>query len=641
MEQRYKSIAVAVAGVDEEYQNNIIKGINTYARENDVNVSYFVAFGGVLQNSRYDVGEYNIFSLANMERFDGAILMTNTVCSQEMRTMIYDRVIAAGVPAVILDCEDKKEFFNISIDNASAMKEIVSHVINEHGAKVINYVSGPLSNTEADERYQAFVDVMMEHGLPIEQSRVFYGEFRSLDGSRAIDAFLNSGKSMPDAVICANDAMALTAITELEKRGYRVPEDVIVTGFDNTFNARHHSPALTTVERPLFEAGRTACETICRLIGGDDLESGTRLMARPVFSGSCGCGRRDDSDAEDYRRNTYRKIETFQQEIGMINRLTAALAETETVEETVRVAAQHISEISCERFYICLCADWQGSFNESGKERLINGYTKTMSVPLVYSAEDGAGQGDSFETERMFPEPLEGSGNISYFLPLHFRERCLGYYVMQNTDFPTDSLVCHTMMMNISNSFEHIRQLIHLNKAIKELERLYVIDPLCNIYNRNGFTRATAGLIEGCAKNHLRLMVSFVDMDGLKDINDGYGHKEGDFALQRLTDAIRRSCDSGCICARFGGDEFVIIASDRTQEQADEFERRFNRNLAETNEIIAKPYEISASIGTYLTYVSDDTKLYQLITQADAKMYTDKKRKKLSKHLRSEQSIEN
>ena len=624
MEQRVKNIAVAVAGIDEEYQNNIIKGINAYAREKGVNVSYFVAFGGVLQNSRYDVGEYNIFTLANMQRFDGAILMTNTVCSQEMRSTVYDKVLSAGVPAVILDCEDKKEFFNISIDNASAMKEIVRHVIRDHGAKVINYISGPLSNTEADERYQAFVDVMMENSLNVEHSRVYYGEFRSLDGSRAIESFLSSGMSVPDAVICANDAMALTAISELEKRGYRVPEDVIVTGFDNTFNARHHSPALTTVERPLYEAGSAACETICRIIDGERLTGGERLMARPVFSGSCGCGKRDDSDAEAYRHNTYQKIETFQREIGMLNRLTSTLAEAENVEEIVRVTAQHIAEVECEKFYICLCADWQGAFNELESEYLVHGYTDTMSVPLVYSAEDGAAQGDSFKTERMFPQPPEGGGNICYFLPLHFRERCLGYYVIQNSDFPIDSLLCHTMMLNVSNSFENIRQLIHLNKAIKELERLYVMDPLCNIYNRNGFTRATAGLVEGCAKNGLRLMISFIDMDGLKTINDGYGHKEGDFALQRLAEAIKDSCDAGCISARFGGDEFIVVAADRTELQAEEFERRFASRLRELNEIMAKPYSISASIGTCIEAVEEDTKLYQLISRADAKMYAKK-----------------
>ena len=634
MDTKIKSIAVAVAGIDEEYQNNIIKGINSYAKSNNVNVSYFAAFGGVLKSNLYDSGEYNIYELPNFDRFDGVILMTNTICSEQMRADIYDKVIAAGVPVVILDC-DKKEFFNISIDNTSAMKEIVRHVIKDHEARVINYISGPLSNSEAEERYQAFVDVMAENGMIIDRNRVYFGEFRSLDGKAAIDTFMNSGLSAPDAIICANDAMALAAVSQLETYGYYVPEDIIVTGFDNTYNARHHSPTLTTVARPLFRTGSIACETICRLIDGDTPKEEIKLEARPVFAGSCGCPDKEEKDIGIYKRSTFHKIEGLQNEITLLNRLTSALAETESVEETVRVAAQHISEISCEKFYICLCSDWQGAFDDLDKEMPSKGYTEMMSVPLVFANKE-AGQGNDFPSRDMFPEKLTTGGNISYFLPLHFRERCLGYYVILNSDFPINSMLCHSMMMNISNSFEHIRQLVNLNKAIGKLERLYVMDTLCNIYNRNGFTRATADLLAECMREHKKLMVSFVDMDGMKQINDSYGHKEGDFALQRLTDAIKQSCSRGYICARFGGDEFVIIAADQTEEQARDFEKRFEKRLAEINARIHKPYEISASIGSFITEADVNTKIHQLITQADSRMYEEKKRKKHSKYIRSE-----
>lgn len=632
------NIAVIVAGIDEEYQSNIISGINEFTKNNNVNTSYFAAFGGVLASTRYDTGEYNIYNLINYSKFDGAILMTNTVCAPGEKEKIIGKVRSSGTPAVVFDCSDYPDFYNISIDNSGAMKAVVRHVIEEHNAKTINFISGPLSNPEARERYEAFLSVMEEYGLAAEESRIFFGEFRGIDGKRAIDKFVSSGDSMPDAVICANDAMALTAVSALENYGYSVPDDVIVTGFDNTYNASHHCPALTTVNRPLFDAGFKACELLCNIVKGIPCEKNTVLEAAPVFSESCGCFSGNNSDEKTYKKSTYRLIESCRSDISLLNRMTSTLAETETTDEIINILSQSLNEMDCDRFCLCLCSEWQGAFRKSSPgipadDFQITGYTKTMGAPLIWD-KGSVRSVESFSSADMFPEEFENGGNISYFLPLHFRERCLGYYIIMNGDFPIKSMLCHSMMMNISNSIENVRKLLHLNNAINELDKLYVIDPLCNIYNRNGFIRVADGIFKESASKRSKVMITFIDMDGLKFINDNYGHNEGDFALQRLARVIQDSCTGRHICARFGGDEFIIFGADMDEDDVQALERRFEARIAEMNRIINKPYELSASIGTCLTEAGPDTLLFKLITMADEKMYEQKKRKKTSRYLR-------
>lgn len=632
------NIAVVVAGIDEEYQSNIISGINEYTRNNNVNTSYFAAFGGVLSNSRYDIGEYNIYNLINLNRFDGIILMTNTVCAPSEKEKIIGKVRSSGIPAVVFDCADYPDFYNISIDNSGAMKEIVRHVIERHNAKTINFISGPLSNPEATERYESFLSVMNEYGLPVEKARVFFGEFRGIDGKKAIDEFIASGESLPDAIICANDAMALSAVNSLEGYGYSVPEDVIVTGFDNTYNARHHSPALTSVNRPLFDAGFKACETICGVLGGNKIPKNIVLNASPNYSESCGCDSDEADDVKSYKKSTFKLIESCRQDISLLNRMTSTLAETETADEIIDILGRYLEEIKCEKFCLCLCSEWQGAFRQSSPgipadDFKVSGYTKNMSAPLIWD-KGSLRSAESFSSAEMFPERSESGGNISYFLPLHFRERCLGYYIIMNGDFPIKSLLCHSIMMNISNSIENVRKLLHLNNAINELDKLYVIDPLCSIYNRNGFIRVADGVFKRCAASHGKIMISFIDMDGLKLINDNYGHNEGDFALQRLACVIKDSCTDRNICARFGGDEFIIFGADADEGDVQDLERRFEDRMAEMNRIINKPYELSASIGTCLAETGPDTLLFKLITMADEKMYEQKKRKKTSRYLR-------
>ena len=625
----FKNIAVVVAGLDEEYQYNIINGINKFARENEINVSYFAAFGGMLASRRFDIGEYSIYNFIDFKKFDGALIMTNTICDPEVKAIIIEKLRSSGIPAVVLDSSEYPEFYSICIDNDNAMEEMVNHIIQEHGAKVINYISGPLSNPDGKARYEAFLKVMRENDLNVEPERIYFGEFRSHDGKLAVEEFAEREMTLPDAFICANDAMALTAVTALEKLGYKVPEDVMVTGFDYTNNARNFCPALTSVKRPLFTAGYKACSIIYDVINGGKPHKDTILEAYPVFSESCGCTDEFSDDFRDFRKTTHRNKERTDSNISMLNRLTARLAETETASELFDVLEEFVEEIGCEKFSLCLKEDWQEAYNVKliDSDAEADAFNVFMTAPLIW--ENGERRNvEYFLANEMNPEKFKSGGNISYFLPLHFGERCLGYYIITNGDFPINSLLCHTLTMNISNSIENIRKLLHLNNAMDELNRLSVIDPLCNIYNRNGFINVADDMFKECAANHKSIMLSFIDMDGLKFINDNYGHNEGDFAIQRLASTISECCGKGSVCARFGGDEFVIFDTIVNDGSAETLARKFGAKIDSINSIIKKPYTLSASVGSIITVPEEGDTLYGIIKQADDKMYEIKKTKK-------------
>lgn len=633
-------IAVIVAGIDEEYQNAVLEGIISFAKSHNVNISCFAAFGGVITNKKYDLGEYNIYSLINFDLFDGVILMTNTISDPEEKKKMLKQVRASKLPAVIFDCNEFPEFFNIKIDNYNAMRAIVEHVIEVHGAKIINYISGPLTNPEADDRYHAFLDVMAEHSLTVDVRRVDFGEFRAIDGKKAINSFYKNSMPKPDAIISANDTMALAAVEELRNLGYKIPEDVIVTGFDNTFNARHHSPSLTTVDRPLDTAGYQACQVILDMIAGKPTGKELTLQASPVFAESCGCKSAYDENVSSYKQNVFKRLTDCHNDISILNRLTTDLADNDTLEDVIEDIARYVNELHLGLFSLCLCSNWDESFRDGWKQHeehkpQIFGYTEKMSAPLIIDGEKKFAV-ESFSSSAMYPYRDGSSGNVSYFLPLHFREFCLGYYIITNSQFPLKSMLCHSIMLNVSHSVENIRKLLNLNSMIHELDKLYVNDPLCNIFNRNGFIRAADEIFNRCKRTGEKMLIAFIDMDGLKLINDNYGHKEGDFALQRLADVINNCCNRDYICARFGGDEFIILGSGAHDGDVELLENNFKKQLEHINAIINKPYKISASIGSIMSEVSDDLMLFTLITEADEMMYEKKKKKATSRYLRRE-----
>ncbi|MBO7450090.1 MAG: GGDEF domain-containing protein [Clostridiales bacterium] len=611
-----KRIAAVVSGMDEEYPYHIIRGINDVVKKNDVNIYYFAAYGNIIKDSKYDVGELSIYNLPDFSDFDGAILITNTFSDPELRDSVIERVKVAQIPTVIFECKDHEEFHDISIDNYSVMKELVEHLVRQHGARVMNYVSGPLSNPEAYDRFVAFKDALLNNGIEPDERRIFYASFKSYDGIKAIDAFIESGLPMPDAFVCANDSMALTLMSKLQRMGYKIPEDVMITGFDYTFNARNSSPALTTVQRPLYSSGIEACNLLLDLMDGIDRPRHTLMDASPVFTASCGCYIEDSEDIIDFKRYTYQRLEQTYTSVHLLNRLIAGLSTASSIDDCVERLKQMLSTLDCEKYSLCLVSNWEQDYHTLALDKETTFYSEFMTAPLIW--ENGESRSvDNFPTRMLMPEQLETSGNVNYFLPISFDDRCLGYMIMTNTDFPIYSILCHTMTMSISNAIEHV-------------SKLNVLDPLCKIYNRNGFYKNAEKIYKECINEGINVVVSFIDLDGLKKINDNYGHQEGDFALVASANTINSCCSNDMFCARFGGDEFLVFGKEDKDSELS-FEERFNKALNETNQNLDKPYQIAASIGTIITSATNEVEILDIIQMADNKMYNIKKAKKASR----------
>ncbi len=646
MMDRPTHIAVIVSTLDEEYQSGILSGIRQYAFANRITLEHFVAFGNTGSDVRHDTGEYNIFSLANFKRFDGVILVINTIQFTESMEHVLSRVREAGIPAVCID-KDVPDFYSICIDNESAMRNMVEHFITHHGFTRINYVSGPSDNIDSVERLRAYCDALTAHGIPVEEERIFHGNFLSKDGSNAIRHFLESSLEFPEAIICANDNMAIAAMNALTVHGVRVPEDVTVSGFDYTYNARNYAPSLTSVERPLERVGQLACQKIIQHLQGVPQDRRVTLETRCYFSQSCGCSDMPLMDTDEFKKRNFGVLESFSEDVSMLNRMSSALAECDNLEEYVVHLQRFIPEIGAKEFYLCLCDNWQQGIMAdeteenylmhilSPNEYIISGYGDVMQVPLAYK--DGTFFSlPSFPSEEMLPgifDPDNAPGNY-YFTPLHFRERCMGYCVMKDSNFPIHSKLFHTFMMNIANYFEGVRKIICLDRVTQKLNKLYTVDTLANINNRNGFRISTQQLYSYCINTKKPVMLMFLDMDGLKTINDTYGHKEGDSAIIMMANVLSKACSAGEICCRFGGDEFIVFAADYTEERAADLEQRIYAALERLNNSGSFPYKMETSLGYYITVPKRDVDLFQLVTIADNIMYAAKKKKKTSRYLK-------
>ena len=646
MSSKHPHIAVIVSTLDEEYQSGILSGIRQYAFANSICLEHFVAFGNIGSDIRHDTGEYNIFNLTNFSRFDGVILVINTIQFADALEHVLERVRAARIPAVCID-KEVPDLYSIGIDNEAAMRDMVEHFIVHHGFTRINYVSGPSDNIEAMQRLRAYRSVLESHGIPVEENRIYHGHFLSKDGAAAVQKFLDSKEGLPEAIVCANDNMAISAVNALMHRGYRVPEDICVSGFDNTYNASNYAPAITSVERPLERVGQLACKKIMQHLRGEEQPRAVVMETRCRFSQSCGCNEVPVMESSEFRKHNFSVLESFNTDASLNSRLASALAESDSLEEFTQNLARFIPEFGCREFYLCLCESWkQGILAEESEEKylmhilapnsyVVNGYGERILVPLAWKNGEVT-QISDFNAQEMLPGLFDEDnppGNY-YFVPLHFRERATGYIVMKDTNFPTASKLFHNAIMDIANSLESVRKLICLDRVTQKLGKLYTVDSLANINNRNGFRIATQQLYSYCIETRKPVMLMFLDMDGLKYINDTFGHKAGDTAIASMAEVLRTACSSGEVCCRFGGDEFIIFAADYSEERAKELSERILQLLTEMNAEKQFPFTLQTSLGYHIAVPEPGVNLFQLVTIADNIMYAAKKKKKTSRYLK-------
>ncbi len=640
-------IAIVIASMVVEYAKHTLQGIISEAKAQNVDIYIFNAQASADDTLKHNIGEYNIYNLADYSVFDGVILFANLIQGYSVLNNVIDKIKASGVMTVSIDTPIEG-FCNVGIENYNAMRTIVEHFVEHHGFTRINYISGMRFNTDSQQRLQAYCDVLREHHIPVDEKRIYSGSFTQLHGEDAALKMLEqwrAGEELPQAVICATDSLAIGARSIFVKNGIRIPQDVALSGFDNMFEARNAIPRMTTVDRDQRNVGRQAVRRIMDKLAGREVPMYQLFPAVPVIAGSCGCEDRGWVDIPTIRKKLLELESHYERYLFQCNAMMEDLNETKTLAEVVEHIKYYVRMMDCESFYLCLDKQLREDLRYAGSDNLygefhdnylIDEFPKIMSVVLAYEKGRDVVY-DDFSSGKMWcwQEDKKDNGRVYLFSPIHFRDRCMGYAIVENSNFAVESPLFNTWMINLSNGLEGLRKQAQLKNMLGQMDRMYVADPLTGLYNRFGFARYTGDDFKQCTGGGT-LMILFTDLDGLKKINDQYGHDKGDIAIKAVADALRQSCMGGEVCARFGGDEFVVYASGYQRADAEAFCDRFAENIKNINEKLQQPFLIQASLGYEIVHPQPEDVLDKYIDMADNQMYINKKHKKSELSHKSE-----
>jgi DNA-binding LacI/PurR family transcriptional regulator len=146
-----------------------------------------------------------------------------------------------------------EEYYNVLVDDNTVLNEVISHFIHIHGFTRINFLAGPKGLPDSERRLEAYRKILKENNLPVEENRIYYGDFWKQSGYAAVEHWFSGTGEMPQAIVCANDYMAFTVCKALAERGIEVPDQVAVTGCDDINDASEFRPSLTTVKVPIYD----------------------------------------------------------------------------------------------------------------------------------------------------------------------------------------------------------------------------------------------------------------------------------------------------------------------------------------------------------------------------------------------------
>ncbi len=619
-----KTIGVFLNRAELEFQQVLSKSLTKTAKECDYNIVFLTSFGIRETETMYDLYEKNVVDFAPIEEFDAIIVALDTYDTPSFREKLIEGLHCRAHCPVISFREASEGFYGILSDANAMVEELVCHLAREHEAKNICFMAGYKGHYDSQVRERHYRIAMEKLGLGVYENSVFYGDMWKGKGEAAYEFFFSDEQHRPDAIVCANDFMARALTSALQKHGIRVPQDVMVSGVDDSPESRDVLPQITSIAVDYRAMAQEAVYLVRDLIEGHTREHNIYVPARILYREST----RDFVEHEDQERNEiYRKLNEVTEKHSRQSFFSTDMDGCADYEEMTQIVCKNLRLLgNCKEFYLGLLGEAEGEIRQFQSD-----ITPFAKLGMGVYEENLLEVPDmEFLQKELLPrEVCDDSWKVYYIRILHNREKIFGYTVVQfenPLDGPDEFY--HDWNLTLSQTINNLyatRYLLRLNEINQEKS---VTDYLTGLCNRRGMEDYIHEKWPCWAKKAHYLICESIDLDGLKYINDTYGHKEGDWAICTVADAISRTLGEDGIAARTGGDEFVIVLTGTDEQEILSIEQRIRECLEATNRLSGKPYRAECSMGHYMTPISARESFEECMRLSDIEMYKEKKAKK-------------
>ena len=619
-----KIVALCTSRIYDPPIHGFIRKINEELKKHSVTLLIFAINSEFYWQEDELTPEIAVYDVMPFDIIDTVVIMSEKIKSTTVTDHIISSSKSRNIPTIVID-GNHSDTININFDYKTGFEQIVRHVLDEHNVKRPHIMAGFNGNPFSDERVEVFKNVIEEKGFTFDDSMVSYGDFWALPARAATKKLIDSG-NVPDAIICANDIMAINVCDVLISSGFKVPEDVIVTGFDGYEEVYLTAPKISTVSCDVLILADSTIKTIFDVLDNGSAES---ISITPHFvpNESCGCPSRT-IQGEMLLNRLNDSFYRYQDDIRIYHDVATKMQTSSNLDEMgFRMINSKITDLYCavnskcfdfsENFF----ASADNTFDMNNMEVIFDTnyskyYNKSGDVKTAL---------DLCRKERV--NNLFDSGFPLVYNVLDYMGKAIGYvcYFFRHYDitlYTKTASISNALSLGIGGYVDKKYQEALSNK----IAEMYKKDNLTGLYNRIGFKELFANVVEDIKGKDSKITLIMSDLDGLKYINDNFGHAEGDNAIAVLASALKTSCPDNAICSRFGGDElFAVIVG---PVDTDAIINRIDSYLDDYNSRSGLDYKVQQSTGCFTTTLNDSFSLNEALKHADSRMYEIKKKHK-------------
>lgn len=605
-----------------DYVNRLLTAVSKYGYK----IMVFNSVVDFYNHDAYDEGAKSIYKIINYDILDMLVVLTDNFFDKEIIDGIVAQAKESAVPVLLLD-DTKEGCYSILRDYKKAYKSVIEHVIKEHGVTDTYFVAGhKAGDVFSEKRLECYKEVLAENGLPFSEEQVGYGEYWNMPTWDVVDRLVAEREKIPQAIICANDFMAMDVCERLAEHGYHVPEDVIVTGFDGVQDAEYFKPRLTTCKDDEEQCAELTAEVI-RQIFEKDIPYQVFYQQYAVQIGeSCGCENGAKMYYDDVRPLFHMINEMESHESSMYAWVERVL-ENEEVQRLSNLFSGKILPDS----YICFKADFVDAILNNKEVRSLKEIgDEYVAFASWHNKDYKLGQYKKYDISQMVPnlEKWLEEDSVYILTAVFVKNTPLGYYACCMKNVVENAHKITRLSRNINIVIGAIWGDYRRKQMKQSIEKAALTDSITELPNLKGAMQWFDTFSAVPEHHDKKVIFSVYALPKYKYIYENYGVKDVEEALCKVAELLKIANQKDCYIAHITEDSFLVInylEPDIVESTViDSATTSFYGNIEKYNSSNGKQYYIEVNAGCTAAMPGWEGSLTGFIKLANNEMYINR-----------------
>lgn len=620
-----KIIGLCISAVHTGFKADFVEMLNQEIIRDNFKLIVFNSLLSVYDGSIYDTGASSVYNIVNFDILDCLIIFDRGLINKQNGIEMIAKAKEKNIPVILINSENEG-CFCVSDDYKTSYKSLIRHVIRDHDVRDVFFMGGYRWDPDTLDRLACFKKALGDENINFSDWMVGYGEFRDSGARDEIDRVIKERRKPPEAVFCANDIMAMAVCTRLKELGYKVPKDVIVTGYDGIEEGKYFIPNITTVRRNI-EGEAVACANLLKEIFSGKAEK--RIIKIPykvIYNESCGCP--SEEDFSDYRERMAECMKINRDFSAHEADVFAGADKFLMCDSLPEMLDALVNYNLGDKSYMCIKSMLFESLSIMYKSNLDIDYSNEYII-LSSESDEEFGLIDD-DLKMIVPNAEEWFRDDTVFIvnALYVEDYQYGLYFYKTEDIRYMANRVNRMSRALNLSFGTVYTRMIQKGMQMELEQAAYLDPMTQISNLKGLEKWFEEFSEKSENHTNAVAMAIFKLDKYKYIYENFGVLEIEEVVNIIARVLSGNNGRKKFTARISDDEFALV--DYTGELDDaksaetiltEAVSALQSGVENYNSVKFKDYAVELNVGFTLLNKGWDCDLRSVMRLAYGELY--------------------